>query len=128
MASLRFILKRARRHWQLLLTLNLGVVLATALLASGPLLVDTVIEMGLHLTFQSSSVPDGNLRLTTSLRADQVDFRVLDSEIQALLRAALGDHLDGVVRSAESRWMFPWPRPELAEWAGGQLASPLTAL
>jgi ABC-type lipoprotein release transport system permease subunit len=114
MASLLFILKRARRHWQLLLTLSLGVILATALLASGPLLVDTVIEMGLYLTFQSSGVPDGNLRLATSLWADQGEFQALDSEMQPLLRAALGDHLDGVVQTVESRWMFPWAGSQLA--------------
>ena len=108
MAFLRFVLRRARGHWQILLTLSLGVVVATALLASGPLLVDTVIEMGLHLTFQSSGVTDGNLRLATSAPLDQVGFQALDSEIQALLRAALGQHLDRVAWSVASKWMFPW--------------------
>ena len=123
MTVLPFILKRTRRHWQILLTLSLGVVMATALLASGPLLVDTVIEMGLYLTLQSSGVADGNLRLTTSTRSassgqaqvDQVGFQTLDSEIQALLQAALGEHLGRVARSGESEWMFPW--------IGGQLAT-----
>lgn len=110
-----FILRRARRHWQILLTLSLGVVMTTALLASGPLLVDTVIEMGLYLTLQSSSVADGSLRLTTSTQVDQVGFQALDSEIPALLQGALGEHLGRVVRTAESEWMFPW--------VGGQLAT-----
>ena len=88
MASLLFVLRRARRHWQLLLTLTLGVVLATALLASGPLLAETVIEMGLHLTFQSSSVPEANLRLAATAAVDQVDFSALDGEIRNLLGAA----------------------------------------
>ncbi len=115
MAFLLYILRRARQHWQTLLTLSLGVVLATALLVSGPLLVDTVTEMGLHLTLQSSSVADGNLRLTTSTQVDQVGFQALDSDIQALLRAVLGEHLECVVWSVESKWMFPW--------VGGQLAT-----
>ena len=115
MTFLPFILRRARRHWQILLTLSLGVVLTTALLASGPLLVDTVIEMGLYLTLQSSSVADGNLRFATSSQVDQVGFQTLDSEIQALLRGALGEHLNRVARTTESRWMFPW--------VGGQLAT-----
>jgi hypothetical protein len=97
MTSLPFILRRARRHWQILLTLSLGVILATALLASGPLLVDTVIEMGLHLTFQSSSVTETNLRLTTAARVDRAGLQALDGEIQALLQSVLGEHLDGVV-------------------------------
>jgi ABC-type lipoprotein release transport system permease subunit len=115
MTFLPFILRRARRHWQILFTLSLGVVLTTALLASGPLLVDTVVEIGLHRTFQSSGVVDGNLRLTTSTQADQVAFQALDSEIQALLRGALGEHLGRVAWSVESKWMFPW--------VGGQLAT-----
>jgi len=41
-----YIIKRAARHWQLLLTLSLGVILATGLLASGTLIVDTVIQLG----------------------------------------------------------------------------------
>lgn len=108
MTSLPFILRRARRHWQILLTLSLGVILATALLASGPLLVDTVIEMGLHLTFQSSSVTETNLRLATAARVDWVGLQALDGEIRTLLQSALGEHLDGVVWSAQSPWIFPW--------------------
>jgi hypothetical protein len=108
MTSLPFILRRARRHWQILLTLSLGVILATALLASGPLLADTVIEMGLHLTFQSSNVTETNLRLTTSTSVDPAGFQALDGKIQALLRTAMGEHLDGVMWSAQSAWMFPW--------------------
>ncbi len=114
MAFLPFILKRARRHWQILLTLSLGVILATALLASGPLLVDTVIEMGLALTLQSARVDDGNLRLTASTQIDQAGFQALDVEIQGLLRAALGEHLDRVAGSLESEWMVPWIDDQLA--------------
>lgn len=114
MALLRFILRRARRHWPILLTLSLGVVLTTALLASGPLLVDAVVEMGLRLTLQSSSVTEGNLRLTTSTQVDQAGFQALDSEIKALLRAALGEHLYHLAVLGESKWMFPWQDGQVA--------------
>jgi hypothetical protein len=113
-ASLLFVLRRARRHWQLLLTLSLGVILATALMASGPLLAETVVEMGLHLTFQSSGVTDSNLRLNTTVAVDQVDAQVLDGEVRELLGTALGKHLDRTIRLAESPWMFPWLDGELA--------------
>ncbi len=106
MAFLPFILRRARRHWQILLALSLGVVLTTALLASGPLLVDAVVEIGLYRTLESSGATGGNLRLTTTARVDQSGFQTLDREIQILLRAALDEHLDRVVWSAESQWMF----------------------
>ena len=107
MASLLFVLRRARRHWQLLLTLSLGAILATALLASGPLLAETVVEMGLHLTFQSSGVPEANLRLATTVATDQVDPEALDGEVRDLLRTGLGKHLARTIRSAQSPWAYP---------------------
>lgn len=103
-----FILRRARQHWQLLLTLSLGVVLAIALLASGPLLVDSVIETGLQLTLQSASAVDGNLRLDTSAGVDQAAFRKLDQNINNLLATTLDSHPENVIGSAESPWMYPW--------------------
>ena len=114
MAFLRFILRRLRQHWQILLTLSLGVILTTALLASGPLLVDAVVEMGLRLTFQSSGVADGNLRLTTASQVDQVGFEALDADMRSTLRAEIGDYLARVTWSAESAWMFPWIDGQLA--------------
>jgi hypothetical protein len=114
MAALLFILKRARRHWQLLLTLGLGVILGTALLASGPLLAEAVIEMGLYLTLQSSGVVEGNLRLATSARPDPVGVQALDGGLRALLRARIGEHLGRVTRSLESPWISPWVDGQLA--------------
>jgi ABC-type antimicrobial peptide transport system permease subunit len=114
MALLRFILRRARQHWPILLTLSLGVVLATALLASGPLLVDAVVEMGLRLTLQSASVADGNLRLTTSASPDQPAFQALDGDVRTLVQARSGTHLKSVVASGTSMWMFPWEDGQLA--------------
>jgi hypothetical protein len=108
MDSLLFVLRRAKRHWQILLTLSLGVILATALLASAPQLVDTVVELGLRRTLQSSGAADANLRLTTHTRVNQAGFRALDGRIDALLRDELGRHLDDVAWSAGSDWMFPW--------------------
>ncbi|MEJ2208390.1 MAG: FtsX-like permease family protein, partial [Anaerolineae bacterium] len=128
MASLLFVLRRARRHWQILLTLCLGVVLATALLASGPLLAETVVEMGLHLTFQSSGVPEANLRLAATAAVDEAGARpstqryeicfrpswANDAEIRDLLQAELGKHMDRTIRSAQSPWAFPWLEGEPA--------------
>src|SRR5512135_3433093 len=115
MDFLPFILRRARRHWQLLLTLSLGVVLTTALLASGPLLVDAVVEMGLYRTLESSGAAAGNLRLATTARVDQADFQDFNREIQVLVQTALGEHLDRVAWSAESPWIFIWTGGRLDE-------------
>ncbi len=105
---LKFVGRRARQHWQLLLTLCLGVMLATALLASGPLLVDSLIETGLQLTIQGSSTVDGNLLLVTSIPADQPSFEGLDLRVRALLDHSLGPHQQRVTVSAKSPCLFPW--------------------
>jgi ABC-type antimicrobial peptide transport system permease subunit len=115
MDFLAFILRRARRHWQILLTLSLGVILTTALLASGPLLVDAVVEMGLYRTLESSGAAEGNLRLATTARVDQAGFQTLDREIQDSVRNALGEHLDRVAWLAESQSLFIWTGGRLDE-------------
>jgi ABC-type lipoprotein release transport system permease subunit len=115
MTFLPFIFRRATRHWQILLTLSLGVLLATALLASGPLLVDTVIEFGLRRTLLGSEPPDGHLRLTAYASVDQAGYQALDAQVQEMLQRRLGQHLDRMVCLRSSNWLFPW--------VGGQLLS-----
>ncbi|MBI5035405.1 MAG: ABC transporter permease [Chloroflexi bacterium] len=115
MDFLPFILRRATRHWQILLTLSLGVVLTTALLASGPLLVDAVIEMGLYRTLQSSGAVESNLRLTTNARVDQAGFQNLNRDIQTLMRNAVGEHLDRIAWLAESPSMLIWTGSRVTE-------------
>lgn len=115
MSFLPFILRRARRHWQILLTVSLGVLLTTALLAGGPLLVDAVVEMGLYRTLESSGAAESNLRLVTTARLDQTGFQSLDREIQRLLGTSVGEHLDRVVSSAQSPWIFIWSGGRLDE-------------
>jgi hypothetical protein len=78
MALLRYILQRTKRHWQMFLTVSLGVILATALLASAPLLVDVVVELGLHATLRMSDPAVGNLRLSTHVRLGQQETGELE--------------------------------------------------
>jgi len=104
----KFVVRRARQHWQLLLTLSLGVMTATALLASGPLLVDNLIKTGLQLTIQGSSVADGNLLFVTSILADRLAFQQFDERTRAVLDHSLGMHQQYVTASAKSPWLLPW--------------------
>ncbi len=108
MAFLPLVLRRAGRHWQLMLTLILGTVLASALMASGPLLVNSVTEMGLYLTLQNSPVPEGNLRLSSNVSVEWEQIRQLNSDLRSTLRSALGEHLDAVILSTQSDWLSPW--------------------
>jgi hypothetical protein len=104
----KFALRRARQHWQLLFTLSVGVLLAAALLASGPLLVDRLIETGLRLTIQNSSLLDGNLLLATSVPANEPGFQQLDQRLKTLIVHTLGQHQQQVTVSAKSPWLYPW--------------------
>jgi hypothetical protein len=113
MAFLPFILRRATRHWQILLTLGLGVILSTALLTSSPLLVDTVVEFGLRHTLQNSEPADSHLRLSTRIETDQARYQALDAQVQARLQERLGAHLNQTIRLVDSPKMFPWVEGQL---------------
>lgn len=107
---LTFILKRAARHWQILTTLALGVILATALLASGPVLVNTVVEFGLRRTLLSGGVLDGNVRVTSFSMTtfDPTNYQAYDEAIQRVLNQRLGDYTGQIVRSGKSWAFVPW--------------------
>lgn len=103
-----FILRRATRHWQILVTLSLGVLLSTALLASGPVLVNTVVEFGLRRTLISAEPLAGNLRLRAFGRMDAATYDTLNRQVQERARARLGDVVADIVPTVGARWLFPW--------------------
>ena len=106
---LPYIFKRALRHWQVLFTLSLGVLLATALLASGPLLIDTVIQFGLRSELVNSEPIVGNILISASSSTySSEEFEAIDIEIENFLKASLGDFLEDSYVSIRSRWLFPW--------------------
>lgn len=108
MTFFHYILHRARRHWQLLLTLILGVLLSTALLAAAPVLVNTVVEFGLRRTLLSADPLVGNLRLQSSVQNNEAGFQALNSEIQTIVQRRLSGQLVQIVPSAVSRGLTPW--------------------
>ncbi len=108
MNFLGFVLRRAARHWQMLLTLGLGVLIATALLASSPVLVNTVVEFGLRRAMLSGDPLAGNLQLRGFDRTDAADFAATNAQVQTAVIGRLGPHLDQIVPSVGARWLFPW--------------------
>ncbi len=103
-----FLVRRIRRHWQILLTLSLGVFLSTSLLASSPILVNTVVEFGLRRTLIAADPLSSNLRLKTFGRVDESSYPELDSQTQSHLRPRLQNHMIQVIPTAGTRWLFPW--------------------
>ncbi|MCP5098800.1 MAG: ABC transporter permease, partial [Chloroflexi bacterium] len=110
MNILSFIRHRARQHWQILLTLSLGVLISTALLAAAPMLVNTVVEFSLRRTLLSADAADSNLRLRVDafISGDPADYETLDRQIQTLVQAYTGDHVADVVPTGLSYRLFPW--------------------
>ncbi len=109
MSFLRFILRRAAHHYQILLTLGLGVILATGLLASGPILVDTVVEFGLRNTLLAGNALARNLRVTVlSTSLDESAYRELSARVEELFARRFAGYLAQTVPQANSPWLFPW--------------------
>jgi len=108
MAIINYLLRRAVRHWQLFLNLSLGIVLATALLASTPLLVDTVLEIGLRHEILAANTPDRNLRLQTYALTEAPIIEEFDSQVRYWLEKWLGNYLERTILSIDSTWMIPW--------------------
>jgi hypothetical protein len=108
MAIINYLLRRAIRHWQLFLNLCLGIVLATALLASAPLLVDTVLEIGLRHEILAASASDRNLHLQTYALSEASTIEELDRQVRAQLNRWLGNYPERTILSVNSSWMLPW--------------------
>jgi hypothetical protein len=109
----KFVVRRARQHWQLLLTLSLGVMVATALLASGPLLVDNLIKTGLQLTIQSSRTAESNLLLTTSIPTDRLTYQRFDGRVRELL-VKRWEYTDRGNRISQVARLFAWANGQVA--------------
>ena len=103
-----FILRRAARHWQILLTLSLGVLLSTALLASSPVLVNTVVEFGLRRTLLAADSATSDLRLKAFGRLDAAAYTELDAQVQQMVNGRLSPFIDQTVPVLGSRWFHPW--------------------
>jgi len=108
MAIINYLLRRAIRHWQLFLNLSLGIVLATALLASAPLLVDTVLEIGLQHEILSANTSDRNLHLQTYALTEASAIGELDRQVRYQLDRWLGNYPEHTILSVNSSWVIPW--------------------
>lgn len=103
-----FILRRAARHWQILLTLSLGVLLSTAMLASSPILVNTVVEFGLRRTLLAADPAVSDLRLKAFGRFNADEYAAVDAQVQQMTNGRLGNFTDQLIPVLGSRWFHPW--------------------
>jgi hypothetical protein len=108
MSLLAYFLRRVRHRWQMIVLLFLSVGLATGLLASGPVLADTVIGFALPYKLRSSSPLSSNLRLTTYDLVDPTAYQMLDEQVQGGVQRRLGAYGENVLGGGSTNWMFPW--------------------
>ena len=108
MAIVNYLLRRAIRYWQLFVNLSLGIILATALLASAPLLVDTVLEIGLRHEVLAAGISDRNLHLQTYALTEASTIAELDGQVRHQLDRWLGTYPEHTILSVSSSWMIPW--------------------
>ncbi|MCA9958107.1 MAG: hypothetical protein KC443_03680, partial [Anaerolineales bacterium] len=107
-----YILRRAARHWQILLTLILGVLLSTALLASSPLLVNTVVEFGLRRNLLAAPPLEGNLRLRAYSERTQASYEELSQQVTEIVERRLGAYIAAIIPSVQTRQFYPWLRAQ----------------
>lgn len=108
MNLLSLVLRRAAHHWQMLATLGLGVIIATALLAAGPVLVNTVVEFGLRRSLLAADPLAGNLVLRAFGRTDADEFAAHDAAVRTTVATRLDPYQERIVSSVGARWLFPW--------------------
>jgi hypothetical protein len=88
-------------------------MLATALLATGPILADTVVQFAFRQGLSDAEPLDANLRLFRSAKPDQQLHQELTAEVGRFGRGLLGSHMDQIIPSGGTRYAHPW--------VGGQL-------
>lgn len=108
MTNISFLLQRMRHYWQLFVTLALGVILATALLATGPILIDTVIAIGLRGTLNDPEPLTANLRLFAQAEAKTAVFRTYNDGINNFIQSRFDTKLSQIIPSGGTRYLHPW--------------------
>jgi ABC-type antimicrobial peptide transport system permease subunit len=108
MNYLNYLRHRSNLNRQILLTLSLGVVLAVVLMASGPLIVDTVLDLNLLRRLSAVDPQDSNLRIVMMADPDRALFQQHNEDVSRLVENRLGSQIEAVVTSGSTRWAYPW--------------------
>src|SRR5215204_2632242 len=81
-AAWRVVLKRSLSDWLILLAAFITILLATTLLASGPIYADAVTLSGVRRTLHDSPVRDSNVEVSARIRGP--DYAALDETVLAV--------------------------------------------
>ena len=110
---LKFIFRRSRRHWLLLATQIFGVLLATAFLASGPVLIDALLEFGLRRVMVNASLHSDVLTFSVRESADPDQYAAIAARLDAFLTETLPQVSGGLTPSGNVGFLYPWQDGEI---------------
>lgn len=100
--------RRTRAEWRLLLGLVFGTLTAVTLLASAPVYLRALDDLGLRFALDRESAKDLDIRVqSTSVRADGQDYADQSGQVDGIVRGNLGDFLTGQQRYLRSATFYP---------------------
>jgi hypothetical protein len=108
MNFLTYLYRRLALHWQVLLTLTLGIILAVALLAVGPLMVESVLDYSMRRILITSESLEAHLRMVTSIHPEGSIYKALNDQIDDVVFSHLERYLDQIIPTRETGWTYPW--------------------
>jgi len=111
---LTFLFRRSRHHWLLLLPLVFGVVLATTVLASGPILIDALMEFGLRRTLLNANARYDILYLSARESADKDTYQSIDDQLDDFLSERLIHQDTNTIPAGHVGFMYPWQKGQMA--------------
>ncbi len=85
----------------------LGVLISTALLASGPIVVNTVVNFALPYKLRSTIADNGIIYLNAYSNLGAAANNELDSKVHESLQSNIIG-LDPILHTKASPWLFPW--------------------
>ncbi|HEX5501552.1 MAG TPA: FtsX-like permease family protein, partial [Thermomicrobiales bacterium] len=99
-ASWGIVLRRARVDWLLLLVARLTILLATTLLAAGPIYTDAVVVSGLRRTLHDAPTAEANVEATATINVRA--YPATDRTVTARLREAVAPIGATILRQGRS--------------------------
>lgn len=109
-----FLFNRALRNWQVLLIVLFGVLVSTTILASGPLIVNTVIDFALRHNLESSREENGTIVISLFDQLNSKSFEQVNNSVKDTLISNI-EGLSNIFHSIESPWAYPWQEDLLIE-------------
>jgi ABC-type lipoprotein release transport system permease subunit len=92
----------------LLLTLVFGIILATTILASGPILIDALMEFGLRRTLLNANLREDIFFLTVRASGEQEEYQVINDQVHEFFNQRLNDLINDLITSGHVGFLHPW--------------------